>query len=75
MDLKRRKKLWYGLVHQNHYHEHIFKTSHPTLAVQGLLYERKDFERPWGGFLDIRRRHQSQQFSDQLVSGLDVESR
>ena len=48
-----------------------FQDIESHISSLGFTYERKDFERPWGGFLVIEE-HQAQQFSDQFFSGLDV---
>ena len=48
-----------------------FQDIESHISSFGFTYERKDFERPWGGFLVIEE-HQAQQFSDQFFSGLDV---
>ena len=48
-----------------------FQDIESHISSLGFTYERKDFERPWGGFLVIEEQ-QAQQFSDQFFSGLDV---
>jgi len=48
----------------------IFKNTQEELDAAGFLIERKDFERPWGGFFVIKE-NQATAFTAQYFAGID----
>ena len=50
-----------------------FQEIESHISSLGFTFERKDFERPWGGFLVIEEQ-QAQAFSNQFFNGLDVDT-
>lgn len=50
----------------------IYQVTERKLRHQGFCIKRKDFNRPWGGFIVINE-DQAQAFSDIYFDGLDVE--
>ncbi len=52
--------------------ETIFKDLEEQLNTQGFKIERKDHERPWGGFFCIHE-EQAQDFANQYFEGIQVD--